>query len=316
MAGLCPRKKSANKKHDPISCDIEFDGVFAPGVCAKLVAELIKHVLYQRQQFPMSYEQVKQHFHRQQEKEGPSKQRGLGAVHHNKVRQGIETAEEMFNNLEKIFSQMSHIPQVVLVLGATPVSPKETYTFNLPAENSTGDTLSLKTGVRTMFRRLVQKDFMSDLKLMSPTSAFVLIKAPRKLDGTVEWFQPKLNFKLSTRGRQVVINLVSASCAIEEELSRGSETSFDLSGIAPLDSSSTEQLNTSAYENFSPGQNDSGFGGENRFSKSSESDMTPMLTDRMEGGGDDDFIWYQAPLAIKGFKDKSSKIAKNSEMLI
>ena len=46
-------------KDEPVAFNIEFDGVVQMSVRARLIIELIKFILYHRQQIPQTYEQLK-----------------------------------------------------------------------------------------------------------------------------------------------------------------------------------------------------------------------------------------------------------------
>ena len=53
----------------PVVCEVPFDGGILPDTRAKLVVHLIKHILYQRQQIPLPYDQVKMERTKLQESE-------------------------------------------------------------------------------------------------------------------------------------------------------------------------------------------------------------------------------------------------------
>ena len=44
---------------DEISCSVEFDGLIESSVRGKLIAEVLKYLVYQRQQIPQPYDQIK-----------------------------------------------------------------------------------------------------------------------------------------------------------------------------------------------------------------------------------------------------------------
>ena len=56
MASLCRAKIQDDKK---IFLDVEFDGIIESSVRANLVIEMIKYIVYQRQQIPLPFDQIK-----------------------------------------------------------------------------------------------------------------------------------------------------------------------------------------------------------------------------------------------------------------
>ena len=57
MASL---KNKKAKQHDKFCLDIQFDGVVQSSVRADLLVELIKQILYQRNQLPAGFDQLQQ----------------------------------------------------------------------------------------------------------------------------------------------------------------------------------------------------------------------------------------------------------------
>ena len=56
MASVCRAKMQDDKK---IFLDVEFDGIIESSVRANLVIEMIKYIVYQRQQIPLPFDQIK-----------------------------------------------------------------------------------------------------------------------------------------------------------------------------------------------------------------------------------------------------------------
>ena len=52
-------KKSWGKKRQEYFCEVQFDGILQTSIQAKLLTELIKYIVYQCQQIPLPFDQIK-----------------------------------------------------------------------------------------------------------------------------------------------------------------------------------------------------------------------------------------------------------------
>lgn len=149
--------------------------------------------------------------------------------------------EGVFQHLEIMFS-LTFVPRVLILLGGTSVSPKELYEINLQGISLGGAQESLQTAtcVRKLFHSLFLADVFSELQAIPTLGVVVMVQGHRNCG--IDWFRPKLNYKVPTRGRKLTMNL---SC------SAGDGAAF----------SSYEELNAAW----------------------------------------DDYIWFQAPVTVKGF---------------
>uniref|UniRef100_A0A8C2TGH4 MAD2L1 binding protein n=1 Tax=Coturnix japonica TaxID=93934 RepID=A0A8C2TGH4_COTJA len=222
---------------------VVFPGSVSRESCCRFACELLKHVLHQRQQLPLPYEQLSE--------SGPSpifftyviKKPSSVGLASKKCQQVLVELEGVFQQLEVMFS-LTLVPRVLILLGGNAVSPKELYELNLEGICVGSAEKSLKTTscVRKLFHSLFIADVFSELKALPVTGTVVMLQGHRNCGA--EWFRPKLNYKVPTRGRKLTINL---SC----------DGDVDTSASAP-------QTLTSAWE---------------------------------------DYIWFQAPVTLKGFHE-------------
>lgn len=161
-----------------------------------------------------------------------------------KCQQVLVELEGVLQHLEAMFS-LTLVPRVLILLGGNAVSPKELYELNLEGICVGSAEKSLKTTscVRKLFHSLFIADVFSELKALPITGTVVMLQGHRNCGA--EWFRPKLNYKVPTRGRKLTINL---SCD------------------GDVDISASAQTVTSAWE---------------------------------------DYIWFQAPVTLKGFHEWS-----------
>lgn len=114
--------------------------------------------------------------------------------------------EGLFQHLEVMFS-LTLVPRVLFLLGGNIMNPKELYELNLEGfcEGSAEESLETAPCVRQLFHRLFVADVFSELKALPVTGTLVLVQGHR--DCGVEWFRPKLNYQVPTRGRKLTVKL-------------------------------------------------------------------------------------------------------------
>ena len=150
----------------------------------------------------------------------------------------IGNLQQIFKHILCVFELCPEIKQVMLILGGTTISPKESYLINLPPSNPEADNLSLKSSTRTLFRQLIMQDILGGRKSISPTSLTILVNAPRTME--MLWFLPKSAFKMPIRGEKYIIDLIDhCACAPNEHSMMGDHV-IDVSGVEPLESSAID----------------------------------------------------------------------------
>ncbi|XP_071432249.1 MAD2L1-binding protein [Pithys albifrons albifrons] len=194
---------------------VAFPGALCRGSGCRFACELLKHVLHQRNQLPLPYEQLA-FFCRRAAQDGDGIEKppsmGLGSI---KCQQVLMDLEELFQHLEGIFS-LTPVPRVLFLLGGNVMNPKELYELNLEelCEGSAKESLQTAPCLRQLFHTLFVADIFSELKALPVTGTLVLVQGHR--DCGVEWFRPKLNYKVPTRGRKFTVKL---SCDGDHQLS-------------------------------------------------------------------------------------------------
>uniref|UniRef100_A0A8C5TIH7 MAD2L1 binding protein n=1 Tax=Malurus cyaneus samueli TaxID=2593467 RepID=A0A8C5TIH7_9PASS len=185
---------------------VAFPGAVCRGSGYRFACELLKHVLHQRNQLPLPYEQLSYFCRR--------KPLSLGLASR-KCQQMLTELEGLFQHLEVMFS-LTLVPRVLFLLGGNVMNPKELYELNLEefCEGTAEESLQTAPCVRQLFHRLFVADVFSELKALPVTGTLVLVQGHR--DCGVEWFRPKLNYKVPTRGRKLIVKL---SCDGDLQLS-------------------------------------------------------------------------------------------------
>ncbi|XP_060072304.1 MAD2L1-binding protein-like [Ylistrum balloti] len=336
------------KDEDRLSCTFVFDGTLQSGVRGSLIIELIKYLLYERQQIPLPVDYVKQELKKLSESQLETGQqngsrkprcRQLNKLEVKRATNTVKNLEELSSHVLQVFELCPEIQKVLLMFGGTSVSPKESYLVNLPDINPEAEGLPLKTCVRSLYRQLVSQDIMGNSKRIGPTSLRVLLHAPR--ESGVEWFLPKPTFRVPKRGKQIVLNLCGKHSNTYSQNITKDEYEIEISGIEPLECSNTSVcLEEGSEDHLSFFSNKWAHDSPNSYSSQSQDSLSTMginstdtiiqsvvnmqfndvinesIDDHLITLKEEQYVWFQAPLLVKGYKDRSSRQASMTDGLI
>ncbi|XP_078355596.1 MAD2L1-binding protein-like [Oculina patagonica] len=220
--------------------EVEIEVTFNEGVGqtinSRLLRSCIEYLLYQRQQLPMPYHELRRMVEDQEKLcdgleagviERPLARRSFN-TEYKKAKKVYEDVECLFDHINKLF--LSTIVKSALVLiGSTAVSPKEHYfvDFQNAQEVDTADTSArvCNSACRKLIRSLISNQELGSFKEISPTSMLVFIQASRSSD--IEWFRPKPTFKPPHRGHSCKISVRTATCSEQMAASDPPDHSMD-----------------------------------------------------------------------------------------
>ncbi|XP_042357854.1 MAD2L1-binding protein [Plectropomus leopardus] len=207
--------------------NVVFPGTVTQDGCCRFVSEILKCILYQRQQLPMTYDQLvysqKKQQATMQDKDTVSRRPVQSAdMDWRKCQQTLQELEEVLQQLEVLFS-LSRVPRVLLLMGGSLILPKELYEINMEAlVLAAGDQcLRVSSCLRQIFRTLFVADLLSDTRPVRLMPTTVLALAHR--DCGVGWFRPKLQFKVPTRVKNQIIALSTDPSTCKEPRAQGSD---------------------------------------------------------------------------------------------
>ncbi|KAK2531609.1 Mad2l1bp [Columba guinea] len=202
--GMRPRRSGPAVACPSVS--VVFPGAVSRESCCRFACELLKHVLHQRHQLPLPYEQLVYFCRRAAQGGDVIKKSSSVDLASKKCQQMLMDLEGVLQHLEVMFS-LTLVPRVLILLGGNVMSPKELYELNLEGiyEGSTEESLKTASCVRKLFHSLFVADVFSELKALPVTNTVVMLQGRR--DCGVDWFRPKLNYKVPTRGRKLTVNL-------------------------------------------------------------------------------------------------------------
>uniref|UniRef100_A0A4W3JGL0 MAD2L1 binding protein n=1 Tax=Callorhinchus milii TaxID=7868 RepID=A0A4W3JGL0_CALMI len=215
---VCPGKRSEAE------VSVLFAGPVSRDGCCRLVCEIVKHVLYQRQQMPLPYEQLPFFTRRANE-----------ASDRKKYQRALSDLDEVFQNLEAVFG-LTVVPRVHILLGGSVVRPKELYEVNMErvALGHREKSLETLSCIRKLFHTLFVEDVLNELRSLPLMNMLLLVEGHR--DSGIQWFRPKLNYRVPERCKKLVISLSCSpgSCSPTGEQTNHSDSSDYIWFQAPI----------------------------------------------------------------------------------
>lgn len=111
------------------------DIVLTPLICASLVNEILKGLIYQKSQIPYPYNWLKNIVDKKRKREdnhNTEGSRNFKLVNHFRIVSNVyDTLENVMTAIVKEFSEsLETIKEVIIVFGTTPECPKEVFTIN------------------------------------------------------------------------------------------------------------------------------------------------------------------------------------------
>ncbi|XP_056326815.1 MAD2L1-binding protein [Danio aesculapii] len=192
--------------------NVIFPGRITQDGCCRFVGELLKCVLYQRQQMPMTYDQMvflqKQQHNASQDIIKQRSAKTSGGLDWRRCQKMLQELDDVLAHLEALFS-LSRVPRVLFLLGGSTVLPTELYEVNMEAVAVGAGENSLRTStcLRQIFRTLFVADLLSDAKSVRLMTTTVLALGHR--DCGVTGFKPRVDFKVPTKVKRQVISIAS-----------------------------------------------------------------------------------------------------------
>ncbi len=287
-----------NKSNDAQSvCNVDFSGLVGSSTLSVIIAEYFKYLLYERQQIPLPHNQLKDFDSIKWTDDEDSKPRSSRKSGKDLKRQrALDTIDKILSTIHDVFQVSPNVHQILIVFGATVISPKEQYLITLPPECCYLDPLSSAQAKLTLFRNIIKSDYwikLSEMKLQ--TKVHIFLKAPscEKLSELGLW--PKARFTMASKGKILTVNCQYKPCPEGLELSQLDDTEFEISGIEPLNDTANE-LDCSIGAIGSPSTANKDMKNKSKSLKSGENgdDGAP--------GNENEPIWYQIQHIFTGFK--------------
>ncbi len=169
------------------------------------------------------------------------------------------------------------------------MNPKETYRLTFPAGIFDGEKLKLRQAKSCLLRQFVTHPAWAESTELRPTKLHVFVNAARDEQLVHLGSKPRVEFRMPQKGRIFTIDLTCNCPVISGDLTQLEESDFDISGIEPLDISSTPQrFSGDVFEGNTPSNN---------VQKAAVGTLSCA----------DDTLWYHIPPVIEGLKNKNSQ---------
>ncbi|XP_044129048.1 MAD2L1-binding protein [Bufo gargarizans] len=188
---------------------VAFPGPVTRESCCRFICELLKHILHQRHQLPLPYEQLLHFCSGKKDGEEVVRRPIKEASDSRQCQRALSDLAEVMSQLD-VFFTLTAVPRVLLLLGGSAVSPKELYVIDMEGiQVGNGEqSLSPRSCLRQLFRALFLADPFSDLRSSSLMSVVLMVLGHRHC--ATDWFRPKLNYKVPTRAHTLTIKLSSS----------------------------------------------------------------------------------------------------------
>ncbi|KAL1771679.1 MAD2L1-binding protein [Sigmodon hispidus] len=123
-----------------------------------------------------------------------------------KCQQALAELETVLSHLEDFFAR-TLVPRVLILLGGNALSPKEFYELDLSrlAPFCVDQSLSTAACLRRLFRAIFLADAFSELQAPPLMGTIVMVQGHR--DCGEDWFRPKLNYRVPSRGHKLTVTL-------------------------------------------------------------------------------------------------------------
>lgn len=246
-------RKGSTGVNPDIHLDIDLDDPLSPSCFAHIVKELLKNLLHQRHQIPLPFERIKSDV-RSLERRNPEVEIESETLERLSIREKVKhrqsqvrqaTLEKRFHrvasnfvaNLETLLQNLTEtiineagdqLKCVSIILGATPLSPKEIYHVPVPTflageavtpPSDSGDSVppvidsnrARKKANLRLFRAMVNHEqfFTQTGQPLALTNVFIALKR-RSQWISPEWLTPKDEFVNVRRGHRVFFNFHNA----------------------------------------------------------------------------------------------------------
>nr|BAB27350.1 unnamed protein product [Mus musculus] len=185
-----------------------FPGLVTQKNCCQFIWKLLKLFLSQRLKFLLPYKQLN-HFYRKvpQPKDPPGKKVWFAPEARNrKCHQVLADLESVLIHLQNFFARTLFQKGLIFFEGNA-LSLKKFFELDLSRLVQFGVDQGLNTGVclRRLFRAFFLADPFSELQTPPLMGTIVMVQGHR--DCGEDWFQPKLNYRVPSRGHKLTVTL-------------------------------------------------------------------------------------------------------------
>ncbi|XP_067006766.1 MAD2L1-binding protein [Anabrus simplex] len=281
----------AAKRNVPVIINYEMSEKELPRTYTEIVIRIIKYIACQKQ-IPYPYDYLKFVASKKGSQcEETSASRAKKARLHNKASEAFEALEEIFKHLTAELESCNSggVEEVMILLGSTPVSPKEIYRIQLPPSICSIKQTSSKYLSCGFIRHLLKSEEFHDLisRPLGPTNVFLFVKKPAGRKS--EWLLPKDQYSIPPHSSQAVFSFT-----------HNMPRRMSCSGKCQVSESHCFRIYDDSCENSNTVSDSTCF---DVYNDSSDLDTAPNEGKCSVQEPGDNMQWYQAKINFKGFKN-------------
>ena len=185
-------------------------------ICSRIARDLVKFILYMRQQIPCPYDELKAEMeekHQSSTDPSDSSNRRKKKILSSKARRMkslIEETDSLLESLDVSLFQNFRISEVLFLLGPSIYSPKEVYSlvFSNRDSQSSDEEFSPSDASKKFVRAMITSNSPTFDREMKSTKLFTLVKSSGLPSDSavleIPQFKLKLNFKLKMKKAALV----------------------------------------------------------------------------------------------------------------
>lgn len=108
--------------------------VLTPLTCASIISEILKCLIFEKSLIPYPYNWLKSIVsdHKKRTSQSQIDEDIFAAKHHVAAIAAFDAFENIMTNLRRLFKFGNNISEIIILIGATPLNPKEVYKFQVP----------------------------------------------------------------------------------------------------------------------------------------------------------------------------------------
>ncbi|XP_077521676.1 MAD2L1-binding protein-like [Amblyomma americanum] len=213
----CKRVRVAGCDH--LDINVAFTRTISPDKLGKLIVEIIKYVLYEREQLPMPYDDLKRHV----------EDVALSQSTHKKVLNPFLLAKQRkaitsLQGMDAIFSaaqdliRKHRVTKVLLLFGSTPLSPIESYLIRVPERRHGCQSCGTSAGFRRCMLDILEAFLrVETTRKTTPSPKLTTYLLLNKEDVVFDLMDVKANFEIPRRGSLTTLDLSLPPCPHEAD---------------------------------------------------------------------------------------------------
>ncbi|CAN7937649.1 unnamed protein product [Ixodes hexagonus] len=200
-----------------LDLDVPFTKTVSPDKLGKLIVEIVKYILYEREQVPTPYDDFKRSAtHLAGGSSSPNKSQSMHPIKSVKQRKALASIEGMdliFTSTQQLV-EGNKLAQILLLFGPTVMSPIESYVIRVPKRSLTCRSCGDMSGFRRCmlqvleaFRTVGQTD--GNNAASTKLTTFLCL---RRRDVEFGLMDVRPRFQVPRKGRLTVLNLSLPAC--------------------------------------------------------------------------------------------------------